>query len=203
MLKNIIFDLGGVLLDLDYTKTSDAFKKLGIKDFDLHFSQFTADELFEKLETGKISEEAFFNTVIKLCDKGTSLQEVENAWNAMMLDFRADSLVYLKQLKKQYSIYLLSNTNSIHLRAFQSIFTRKTGEKSLDVYFDKAYYSHLIGLRKPHLATYEYVLQDAGMSASETLFIDDSIHNIQAATQVGIKTHLLLSTEKIQDVPLK
>jgi putative hydrolase of the HAD superfamily len=199
-IKNIIFDLGGVLIDLDYDKTSVEFKKLGVKDFDNLYTQFNANELFEGIETGKISDEDFYSTMSKYCSIGTTHQQIEAAWNAMLLDFRVETLATLKQLRERYKLILLSNTNNIHIEAFKKIFTADTGLPSLDVFFDKSYYSHLIQKRKPYENTYEFVLQDAGIKAEETLFIEDSIQNIEGAKKVGIQTHLLIAPEKIEDV---
>ncbi len=201
-IKNIIFDLGGVLLNVDYNKTTAAFQKLGVQHFDEFFSQFRSNELFEKLETGNISEEHFYNEIQQYCFPGTTVNQMEDAWNAMLLDFRTNSLNYVSSLKGRYNLFLLSNTNSIHLRAFEKIFAEATGQLSLDVYFTKSYYSNIIQKRKPYKETYHFVLQDAGLTASETLFIDDSVNNIEAAKETGILTHLLLPTEKIEDLNL-
>jgi putative hydrolase of the HAD superfamily len=119
-----------------------------------------------------------------------------------LLDFRVESLAVLEQLKTRYTIFLLSNTNSIHLTAFNQILLKQTGKSSLDGYFIKSYYSHLINKRKPYVATYDWVLQDAQIVAEETLFIDDSINNIKGATEAGIQTHCLLPHETIQQLSL-
>jgi putative hydrolase of the HAD superfamily len=199
-IKNIIFDLGGVLLDIDYHKTAKAFSDLGVQQFDALYSQANANHLFEALETGTISEDAFYQSLQGYCRPETSRQQMQSAWNAILLNFRKESLSELDQLKKKYNIYLLSNTNSIHLSAFNQILLEQTGNPSLEGYFIKSYYSHIIQLRKPYLATYEWVLQDANIIAGETLFIDDSINNIKGAMEAGIQTHLLLPTETIQQL---
>jgi len=129
-----------------------------------------------------------------------SNKQLDAAWNAMILNFRTESLTALDELSKKYSLFLLSNTNSIHLKYFQQVFTRDTGKDMLDAYFNKAWYSHLVGLRKPGKEIYEFVLQDGNIVAEETLFIDDTIDNIKAAEEFGIKTHHLLSQEKIEDL---
>ncbi|MFM6924415.1 MAG: HAD family phosphatase, partial [Ferruginibacter sp.] len=133
--KNIIFDLGGVLLDIDYQKTIDAFEKLGLKHFEAMFSQFKADELFEKLETGQISERDFYDAVKERTAIPLSDEEIDHAWNALILNFRTASLALLEQLSAGYKLYLLSNTNSIHLKYFKKLFTRQTCKPLLDAYF--------------------------------------------------------------------
>jgi len=200
--KNIIFDLGGVLLNINYHKTADAFKMLGVHQFDELYSQANANHLFEALETGEIAEENFYQSIIPYCSPDTTTEQIKSAWNAMLLDFRQESLNVLESLKDKYNLFLLSNTNSIHLTAFNQILREETGKASLDEYFIKSYYSHIIQLRKPYVTTYQWVLNDGNMIAAETLFIDDSIKNIEGANEAGIKTHLLLGTETIGDLML-
>ena len=199
-LKNIIFDLGGVLINLDFVKSTDAFRDLGFPHFENMFSQFKSDQLFEKLEQGMIGESAFYSVLLKVGKKGITTEQVKFAWNSMLLDFREKSLSFLKELKKNYSLYLLSNTNAIHLNAFNNILKAQIGEASLDPFFVKAWYSHLIGLRKPNADIFEFVLKDGGINAEETLFIDDTKGNIITAQKLGFKTHLLLPGEKIEEL---
>lgn len=199
-IKNLLFDLGGVLLNIDYNKTADAFKKLGVQQFDELYSQSGANHLFEELETGKISDDDFYNAIQQYCYPSTTKEQLETAWNAILLNFRITSIEYLSGLKEKYNIYLLSNTNSIHLKAFDKIFEEEIGNASLDDYFIKAYYSHKIHLRKPYPLTYQFVLDDAGIYAKETLFIDDSIVNIEGAKEAGLEVHHLLPGQKIEDI---
>lgn len=198
--KNIIFDLGGVLLNIDYNKTSEAFKRLGAADFDTFYSQQGANELFESLETGNITETDFYATMQEHCRPGTTYDEIRDAWNAILLDFRKASLHFLDGLDKKYNLYLLSNTNSIHKTEFNKIFTRETGRPHFDDFFSKAYYSHLIHQRKPYPSTYHFVLNDAGLNVMETLFIDDSKVNIDGAIVAGLKTHWLKPGETIENL---
>ena len=197
-IKNIIFDLGGVLLNIDYNKTAYAFKVLGASDFDSFYSQAGANQLFEQLETGDISNDHFYDAMQTHCHPGTTHQQIQTAWNAILLDFRPQSLQFLTAIKDRFNIYLLSNTNAIHHKAFHQAFTNEIGLANFDDYFVKSYYSHQIRLRKPYVATYHNVLEDAGITASETLFIDDSVVNIDGANKVGLLTHLLLPNEQIE-----
>jgi FMN phosphatase YigB (HAD superfamily) len=197
-IKNIIFDLGGVLLDLDFQRSIDAFEKLGISNFEHMFSQFKADELFAKLETGRMSEAAFYEAIKKRTEKTITEPEIDLAWNALILNFRTESLAELEKLAAGHTLYLLSNTNSIHLTYFKKLFTRQTGKPLLDQYFSKAWYSNEVGLRKPGKEIFEFVLQEENLAAAETLFIDDTITNIETARQLGFKTHLLLPAERIE-----
>lgn len=196
--KNIIFDLGGVLLDIDFQKSTDAFKNLGIDDFEKMFSQFKADELFEKLETGELKETDFYSAIKKRTKLDVTDTEIDNAWNALILNFRTGSLEFLEKLAGKYKLYLLSNTNIIHLNFFKQLFIKETGKPSLDAYFTKAWYSNEISLRKPGAKIFEFVLQEENLIAAETLFIDDTLSNIETAQKMGFKTHHLLPAERIE-----
>jgi HAD superfamily hydrolase (TIGR01549 family) len=199
-IRNIIFDLGGVLINIDYDKTRDAFTKLGVENFEEMYAQFKADALFEELETGGRTEEQFYNEMCRRTGDKLIAADVQKAWNAMLLDFRKESFVFLEQLKSKYNLYLLSNTNIIHKAAFDSVFQEQTGFENMDAFFIKAYYSHLIGMRKPNENIYNFVLQDAGIYPAETLFIDDSVNNLEAAEKAGISTLLLKPGELIEEV---
>ena len=202
-IKNIIFDLGGVLLDIDLQKSINAFERLGIENFEEMFSQFKADELFEKLETGMLGEEEFYSAIKKRTKSDITDEDIAQAWNALILDFRAESLDFLEKLAPRYNLYLLSNTNGIHLRYFQQSFTKQTGKPLLDEYFIKAWYSHKLGLRKPGTTIFEFVLQAENLVAAETLFIDDTLINIETAKNMGFKTHHLKPTERIESIKIK
>jgi len=197
-IKNIIFDLGGVLLDIDYQKSITAFEKLGLENFEEMFSQFKADALFEKLETGELGNEDFYRAIKKRTKLDITDAQIDQAWNALILHFRTGSLRVLEALSGKYQLYLLSNTNRIHLTYFKELFTLETGKPLLDQYFSKAWYSSEVGLRKPGTAIFEFVLQEAELKAAETLFIDDTLINIETARRMGFKTHLLLPGERIE-----
>lgn len=197
-LKNIIFDLGAVLINIDYKKTEAAFIKLGFENFEAMYSQFAVDAVFEKLETGKISNEDFYNSLIASNKEKITPLQIKNAWNEILLDWRLESLQYLKILSATYKLYLLSNTNAIHQEAFFESLKKEAGITNFNLFFTKAYYSHEIHLRKPNANIFEFVAKDASIKMDETLFIDDSANNIDTAKLLGFKTHLLLQGEKIE-----
>jgi glucose-1-phosphatase len=199
-LKNIIFDLGAVLINIDYKKTEKAFIALGFENFEAMYSQFTADAVFEKLETGKISNEDFYNKLISLNDNNVTAAKIKNAWNEIILDWRTESLDFLETLAPKYNLFLLSNTNAIHHEYFHNSLLEETHRTEIDSLFTKAYYSHEIHLRKPNADIFEFVAKDAGININETLFIDDSNNNIDTAKQLGFKTHLLLEGERIENL---
>ena len=197
-IKNIIFDLGNVLLNIDYNKTKVAFQDLGYADFEKMYSLSKANNFFDNLETGHITEPAFYEYMIDASEGKTSKDEVRDAWNAMLLDFRDESMSFLKELCQHKTIFLLSNTNTIHKQAFGESLKIQTGAPSLDSFFTKAYYSCDVGMRKPNDDIFRFVLQDAGIAPGETLFIDDLYGNIETANKLGIKTHLLVPGERIE-----
>jgi putative hydrolase of the HAD superfamily len=201
-IENIIFDLGGVLLDIDHNLTRAAFERLGVTNFDEMYSQANANHLFQQLETGDISDEEFYKQFNRLTGLNRPVSEMETAWNAMLLSFRENSLEYLNTLRNHYKIFLLSNTNLIHLKSFHKIYNQKKREKSFDAYFDRAFYSCNIGLRKPDTNCFQWVLNELTIEPEKTLFIDDSAHNIEGAKKTGLQTILLKQGEKIEDLKL-
>ncbi len=187
MIKNIILDLGGVLLNLSFAKTEAAFAELGLPDFNTHFSQFKASPLFEALETGHLGKEEFlqhFRTETKLEQNDAA---ITTAWNAMLLDFPQERVDWLDALGKRYRVFLYSNTNAFHHDAFQESFSKTFPGKPFDDYFEKAYYSHVFGKRKPYPGSYTALLEDAGLLAAESIFIDDTLPNVEGAVAAGIK----------------
>jgi len=172
-IKNIIFDLGGVLLNIDFNKTREAFENLGVQDFDSFYTKESANPVFESLETGHISQEEFYTALQKHCKPGTSFSQIQAAWNEILISFRKESIAALPELATRYTIYLLSNTNGIHHAAFTAMFEKTFDGKDFDSYFTRAYYSHTLQKRKPYPETYRFVINDAGLMPAETLFIDD------------------------------
>jgi glucose-1-phosphatase len=197
-LKHIIFDLGAVLYDIDFVKTDNAFKKLGFHQFDEMYTQYHVDEVFEKLEIGTITEEDFCKTLIAKNEQAVTSQQIIDAWNAILIGWRRESIEKVKALTSKYDLYLLSNTNTIHQKDFMKSFAAEFDQQNFNTLFTKAYYSHEINLRKPTEAIFKYVLNDAGIESKHTLFIDDSYPNIDTAKAMGFKTRLLLPGERIE-----
>ncbi len=197
-LRNIIFDLGGVLLDIDYQRPVRAFTNLGYPNFEQMYNQSAANELFERLETGHSSNDEFLAAMAALAPAAVTHEQITTAWNSIMLRFRPASMAFLARLRQRYNIYLLSNTNSIHFDGIQMLYRQETGGNRLEECFTKAWYSFQLGLRKPGREIYEFVLRDGNLQAAETLFIDDSAVNMEAAQALGIRTHLLLPGQTIE-----
>lgn len=194
-IKSIIFDLGAVLLNISYQKTIEEFDKLGIKNSSTFYSKKLQTNIFNLLETGEISESDFIKEIQKHCTEATKTQ-ILYAWNAMLLDLPQHRLQLLKQLKTEYNIYLLSNTNKIHISEFEN----KLGKEQYNEFyqlFDKVYYSHEIGCRKPNAEAFEIIINENNLISEEVLFIDDSPQHIEGAKKLGIKTYHLLDDEDV------
>ena len=126
-IKNIIFDLGGVILNIDYQLTIDAFKKLSLNNFDQFYSQFTQNDLLIAMEKGEITPQEFRIQLRKYISKPVSDIMIDNAWNAMLLDFPPERIILLQKLKNKYRTFLLSNTNSIHLEFYSNLLNQEFG----------------------------------------------------------------------------
>ncbi|KOH43209.1 HAD family hydrolase [Sunxiuqinia dokdonensis] len=184
--KNIVFDLGGVLLDIDPQRTVKAFEALGLTDVIKPGGWGYKQEVFLQMEEGKLTDGEFRDGVRKLLPTPVSDAEIDRAWCAMLIDFPADHVRLLKQLKSTYNLYLFSNTNNIHVDFFHKLFQKKFGFSLSDL-FVKDYYSNEINSRKPALEAFRFVLNDAALNPGETLFIDDSKENIEGAERAGMQ----------------
>ncbi len=198
----VIFDLGGVILDIDYNLTRNAFEKLGVGNFNKMYSQAEADRLFRDLETGNIKEANFYTEFNKCTGLSLSTSEISDAWNAMLLTFRENSLVFLNEISRKYRLFLLSNTNEIHYNMFKTIYYGKRRDKAFEDFFEKAYYSFDMGMRKPDNEIYEQVLMENNLNPQRTVFIDDSVQNVDAAARVGIQIILLKQGNYIENLGL-
>ncbi|MGH2564960.1 MAG: HAD family hydrolase, partial [Ginsengibacter sp.] len=193
---------GGVILNIDYNLTRNAFERAGVKNFHEMYSQANADDLFSKLETGEIAEDDFYREINRRTGLNIPPGEIEKAWNAMLLNFRENSLQFLDSLQPKYKLFLLSNTNHIHIKAFNKIYHEQKRTKPFNNFFEKAYYSSEIGLRKPNADIYEFVVKENNLDAGKTLFVDDSVQNIEAANNLNMQTILLTPGKYIEDIPL-
>ncbi|SMF61917.1 HAD family hydrolase [Pseudobacteriovorax antillogorgiicola] len=191
--KNIIFDFGGVLLEIDYRKTEDAFCELMGDGSHAGFSQASQSDLFNLIEVGAISNDAFRQGLRDLFQKSdVSDRELDLAWNALLGTIPRDWFEHVKAVGETRRIFLLSNTNAIHLDEVYREMERSLGSvEAFESAFEKVYYSHRLGLRKPHREIFETVIQENQLDPKDTLFIDDSIQHIQGAKELGLGTHHL------------
>lgn len=198
-IKHIIFDLGGVILNIDYFKTEKAFVALGLTEFPALYSQLQQEHLFDDYETGKISTDTFIAALQQYLPHATRAELID-AWNAMLLDLPIERLRLLQQLQLHYDIYLLSNTNELHEAAFNQQVKAQVGYDSFAPFFDKVYLSHHIQERKPNKAAFEIILQEHHLDPVHTLFIDDSPQHIKGAQSLGINTIHLQHPQTILDI---
>ena len=188
-IRHIIFDLGGVLLNLDYSATEKAFEALGIENFNGHYSQLQQTTLFNDLETGRIDKAAFVKAIQDVAPHlALTEEQIIKAWNAMLLDFPLRRLQILQQIRLYYDLVLLSNTNEIHEEAFNAILMSAHTIPAMGAFFDKVYYSHRVGMRKPDKEIFERIMEENEFKPEHTLFIDDSPQHIETAKSLGIQT---------------
>lgn len=186
-IKHIIFDLGGVLLNIDYRLTEKAFIDLGIQNFNELFNQFRQNDFFDNWETGKINRQQFIEGIQNVSPVSLSESQIVDAWNAMLLDFPLRRLQILQQLRIYYDLVLLSNINEIHEEAIDKML-RQTNSVNIANFFDKVYYSHRVGMRKPSEAIFMKIMEENDFKPENTLFIDDSPQHAATAKSLGIQT---------------
>jgi len=199
-IKNIIFDFGGVIINIDYFLSRDAFKKLGVENFDEIYSQFQQTPIFDLFEIGRIDEETFFSELENLAKIKLQRKDSLAAWNAMLLDFPKENYEFLKQIKNKYRTFLLSNTNETHLETYFKKLKGWYGIDNMDSLFEKTYYSCRLYLRKPDVEIFNYVINDASLNPAETLFIDDSPQHVEGARKAGLQAYHLVKPEGIIDL---
>jgi putative hydrolase of the HAD superfamily len=184
--KQLIFDLGNVLYDIDFTKMYKAFDELGVPNFENHFTLNKSDQIFFDLEKGFINQEEFCNGFNALYKLTLSHHQIINAWNSLLVGYRKESIDWVKEHNGQFDTFLYSNTNQIHYDYFIPQFSREIGG-NFENLFKTPYYSHKMGQRKPDPASFQFILDKEGLKAEETLFIDDNEPNIIAAASVGLQ----------------
>jgi len=196
--KNIIFDLGGVLLNIDPPKTIEAFNRLGmdqlIGDKGLSYDH----DIFYLMEQGKVTPEEFRNGVRQLISAKVTDDQIDAAWTAMLLDFPANRVELVKNLRNKYKIYLFSNTNAIHVAKYQANFKSQHGF-DVSSLFEIDFYSNEIGYRKPSPESFQEIIRLSEINPEESIFIDDSLPNVEAAIGCGLKGYWLEPGQKIEE----
>lgn len=196
-IRNILFDLGGVVLDIDVQATLRQFYEMGFPPDLLQYPLNMSTDLFYRYETGRLDTESFRNAIRKKTGLGFTDRSFDKAWNAMILGIPAERTRLIRRLGERYDLYMLSNTSELHVQVFEQMYLESAGIRMEDA-FKKLYYSYRIGCHKPDHEAWEYVVRDAGITPEETLFLDDNIHNIKASQELGFRaihiherTHLL------------
>ena len=198
-IKNIVFDLGGVLLNIDPKRTIEAFGQLGMEQL-IGDKGLTYDhEIFYLMEQGKVSPDEFRNGVRKLLPGEVTDDQIDDAWTAMLLDFPKIRVELLQKLRNDFGLYLFSNTNAIHVAKYQSIFRNEHGFE-VSPLFEKLFHSNEIGYRKPSPESYKEIIRLSGIRPEESLFIDDSHPNVEGAIACALKGYWLQPGQKIEEV---
>jgi FMN phosphatase YigB (HAD superfamily) len=198
-IKNIIFDYGNVIFNIDFTKVAEAWKQLGINNAAEFYGHRQQDPVFNLLERGEISVADFRNRIRELSGKPELTDEqIDGAWNTIFLDIPQGNHELLQQVKAKYRTFLLSNINAIHYDYVHSYLQKEFGMANNDDLFEKVYYSHLVGKRKPDAEIFEQVLIENNLDPAETLFIDDSPQHLETAQKLGMQTYLMTAPNTIQ-----
>lgn len=195
-ITTLIFDLGGVLINLDLERCIQNFKDLGLQNFEQHLSLFGQKGFFLKFEKGQISVPEFRDEIRKLCPNPLTDEQIDAAWCSFLCDIPLYKLNMLMELKRNFKLLLLSNTNALHIEVATANEFARVG-KSITAIFDSCYYSYRMGMAKPDAEIFEALLADASVQASECLFLDDGPKNIDAANALGIQTYLVDPSEDL------
>ncbi|NLA25181.1 MAG: HAD family phosphatase [Bacteroidales bacterium] len=190
MIKNIVFDLGNVILNIDASLSVLEFEKLQLKNFDELYTLSNQVGLFDQLEKGEIEPEEFYAKIREISKLDLKDFEIINAWNALILDFPKENIELLKSLKSKYRTFILSNTNYIHYKYYTEQLQTNFNINGLEDLVEKAYFSHELGYRKPDEIIYKFVENHANIKPEETLFIDDNAENCLSAEKLSWKTIL-------------
>jgi len=200
---NIIFDFGGVIIDIDISRTQKALIRLGLPAEMVSYSGNLAHGLFLRYETGIISTEDLRNELRRTSGASFSDKEFDRAWCAMLIGIPSGRIKLLEELNRNYRVFLLSNTSPLHAAQFEKFFLKSAGVP-MNTCFEKRYYSHETGLYKPDPEAFLSLTRDSGILPQETLFIDDSKPNTVAAEALGFQTIYLKPGVTVTELePLK
>lgn len=198
-IHNIIFDLGGVLLNINPKKTIEAFGSLGMEQL-IGDKGLTYDhEIFYLMEQGKVTPEEFRKGVLKLLPNKATDQQIDEAWTAMLLDFPEVRVQLLKNLARYFNLYLFSNTNAIHVEKYFDIFRQQHGFEVTSL-FKQTFHSNEIGYRKPSVKSFQEIIRLAAISPGQSLFIDDSAANVEGAVNSGLKGLWLQPGQTVEEI---
>ena len=199
--RNIVFDLGNVVIHIDPYLTISKFRELGVVNFDEMYTIMRQTDVFDRLDTGKITLPEFRQTIRDFAQATLSDAQIDDAWCAMLLDFPKENADLLRKLRNEgYKLFLLSNTNEMHIDYYTRYLKQQFGRDFLNELFDRTFYSHEIGYRKPNREVYEYVLKAENLKPAETLFIDDLEHNVIGARQTGMQSYHHRKGDRLVDL---
>ncbi len=195
-ISTLIFDLGGVIVDLDLAKCIQNFKDLGLENIEQYLSNFGQKDFFMQFEKGQIGIPVFRDEIRKLAGIELTDAQIDKAWCSFLTHIPVEKLHLLSELKKKYRLLMLSNTNPLHIQTAVAAEFSKTG-KTMQDFFDKCYLSYEMGMVKPDVEIFEALLADAQVKAEECLFLDDGKKNIDTAAALGIQTYWVKPNENL------
>lgn len=199
-IETIIFDFGGVILDIDPQLTMNGFARLGARKLTPAETQDMIQTLIRRFERGIYTPEVFRKRMMDFLQFKATAQQFDEAWNALLLDIPRERIEVIEQVKKNYKIFLLSNSNEIHYDLYVRDLQLRFGYTQFDDLFEKSYFSFDLHMSKPELDIFEFMIFQHGMDVSKTLFIDDTEENIVAAKKLGLRTYLLKEPERVRDI---
>ncbi len=191
-IKNIILDYGNVIFSIDFSLAQRAFEKLGVNKFKEIYGHLAQNDIFDSFDKGTISA-AEFRDRIRVLGNDISLtdEQIDEAWNALLIGVREGHHELLLQLKEKYRLFLLSNNNEIHYQWIMEYLQREHGLSDNAAFFEQDYYSHLMGMRKPDAEIFQFVMDRHGLIPAQTVFVDDSPQHIATAERLGLQAYLL------------
>ncbi|WP_071891063.1 HAD family hydrolase [Hymenobacter sp. PAMC 26628] len=189
MLPHLLFDFGGVLIDIDYARTPAAFRRLSRAGSTVEYSQAEQAELFDQLETGQLTPAQFRDGLRTTYDLAATDEEIDQAWHALLLDVPAERLALVAELRRQgHQTALLSNTNALHIAEINRRLAAQYGFKNgIADCLDRVFYSQVVGLRKPGEAFFQHALREMNWRAEDVLFIEDSPQHVATARRLGLR----------------
>jgi putative hydrolase of the HAD superfamily len=202
MIKNIIFDLGGVIYDIRYENIPEAFARMGAGNLVALYSKAKQTDFIDQYEEGLISSDEFCEKIRQISSVPLTNEQIRDAWNAILIDVPAPRVDFLLELKKKYKLYLFSNTNQFNYECFTAHLKQKYGFDFFETIFQAAYFSHILHLRKPKEEGFRRIIQEQQLNPAETLFIDDSPQHIEGARRCGLQAYHLQDGETIETLKL-
>jgi len=197
MIKNLIFDLGGVIIDIEPIRVGHSFREMGVKNIEIVHEAAISRGLYLDLEKGLITPAEFRDGLRAVSGLKLTDDQIDSAWNSMIIAFPKSRFDLMKQLKNNYNVFLLSNTNEIHYQYFNQYVVKNMGANCLEEFFTKCFYSHQMKMRKPDQEIFIKMLDTLKIDPSETIYFDDIEENILAARELGIHGIIHLPDEEI------
>jgi putative hydrolase of the HAD superfamily len=182
--------MGGVLVDVRRERAIEAFRAMGVTDADNLIDSYHHKGIFLDIESGAIDADTFCRLLSEHAGKDFPRRDIEQAWRSIVSDPPPYKLHYLEELRKTHTLFLLSNNNPVLMDSWAFTDGFSADGHPLSYYFDAIYLSYLMKCTKPDACIFEKMILDSGINPSESLFIDDGIHNIETASKLGFKTYL-------------